>query len=918
MHQPETRFAAQCSVKFSGAFKLGPLIFLIGLFIQTLIGFQSVAVAAPGDFNNDGTSDLIFADSVGRVTVRLMDGVAGAPAEELLPAASGWSVIFAGDFDGDDNNDLVLRYRDGSIFLYLMDGHRASAGRLLLGPTLDWSVTHVADLNGDGKSDIVFKHANGSVFIYLMDGLTFQSGGYLLGSNTGWSVTHAADLDGDGKSDFVLRHVDGSVYAYLMNGTVVKSGRLLLGPGADWRVAHVTDLNGDGNADLLIQHTNGSVFAYLMNGLSFAGGAYLLGSGTGWNVVAFADLDGDGKSDLVLRKTDGSVFAYLMDGLSVRAGKLLLGPNNGWSIGPLLDLNGDGRSDFLFANADGSVFAYLMDGLTFLKGEFVQAAGASQSLFSMPTTSPAPVSRTADAIAKGNAARFLAQATFGPNAAEINNLVAIGLDAWFTQQFAMPAPSHLQYIDAAKARRLAASTDGKADFADSDSYEAIWQQWLWSGDQLRARMSFALSEIMVVSNVAPDLYPEAMSSYMDTLNRHAFGTYRDLLEAVTLQPAMGYYLNMMGSEKEDVAANKRPNENYAREVLQLFSIGLYQLNADGSRKLDTGGRPIPTYDEEVVQGFAQAFTGWSFAGNDTNNPDIFDHPPVENWRQPMQAWASKHSPGTKKLLNGVVLPAGQSPVADLRAALDNIASHPNVGPFIGRQLIQRFVTSNPSPAYIARITAVFNNNGQGVRGDLAAVLKAILTDSEARGVLSGATWGKQREPVIRFANMLRAFDGRSQNGLNSIHYLDSPDDALGQSPLLAPSVFNFFSPNYTRPGKLAQAGIVAPEFQITNEIQTIGTANFFYNLVQNEGYGYDASKVAMDLSQAKSLASDPRKLVDFLDGRMTYARLSTATRLSIVESVSAVQYDGSDWCRSLRVRTALTLMALSPDFVIQK
>jgi endo-chitodextinase len=558
----------------------------------------------------------------------------------------------------------------------------------------------------------------------------------------------------------------------------------------------------------------------------------------------------------------------------------------------------------------------------------ISASTATTALAQAPTRTNGPglggrppaAQPSAEAQAKNAAARFLTQATFGPRTAEINALANGNFAAWIDQQIATPAQSHLKFLEDSKARRAAAAADGKADFREEDSYEAIWQQWLWHNDQLRARMSFALSQIMVISNVAPDIYPEAMSAYMDTLNKHAFSTYRELLEAVTLQPAMGYYLNMMGSEKEDPAKNRLPNENFAREVLQLFSVGLYELNQDGSRKLEATGKPISTYDESIVKGFAQAFTGWNFSGNDTTKSDTFDHP-KESWRTPLEAWPSRHSTGTKKLLNGVLLPAGQSPQADMKAALDNIANHPNVGPFVGRQLIQRFVTSNPSPQYIARISAVFENNGRGVRGDLGAVIKAILLDAEARNAPQLATpgIGKQREPVIRFANILRAFNGMSKNGLNSIDYLDSADSALGQSPLLAPSVFNFFSPNYTRPGKLAAAGLVAPEFQITNEIQTIGTANFFFNLVSDEGYGYGDSRVVLNLTPATALAHNPIALVDFLDGLLTYGQLSQNTRNTIIDSLAAMHFhDDDDWDRRKRVRTALTLLVLSGDFVIQK
>jgi uncharacterized protein (DUF1800 family) len=526
------------------------------------------------------------------------------------------------------------------------------------------------------------------------------------------------------------------------------------------------------------------------------------------------------------------------------------------------------------------------------------------------------------AVDNKDAARLITQATFGINAMEQRRISAQGVEGWIEDQLLRPAASHMAYINAAKARR--GVEEGKPHYHEEDSYEAIWQQWLWGHDQLRARMSFALSEIMVISNTAPDIYPDAMSTYMDTLNKHAFGTYRELLEAVTLNPAMGYYLNMMGSEKEDLAKKKYPNENYAREVLQLFSVGLYMLNPDGTRKLDSAGKPISSYDEDTVKGFAAAFTGWNFAGNNNADDKRFDRP-EENWTLPLIPWATRHSAGTKKLLNGVTIPAGGTVQTDMKAALDNIANHPNVGPFIGKQLIQRFVTSNPSPAYVGRVSAVFDNNGRGVRGDLAAVIKAILLDPEARDTAKelDPKWGKQREPVIRFANVLRAFESTSRNGRNRIHYLDSSDGALGQSPLLAPSVFNFFSPFYTRAGRLAAAGLVAPEFQITNEIQTIGTANFFNDLIRNEGYGSGDTKVRMDLSVAKGIANDAVKLVDYLAALFSHGELTPSTRQIVLDTVNAMPIKGNNGAgstseRTARVRTALTLIVLSPDFVIQK
>ncbi len=515
------------------------------------------------------------------------------------------------------------------------------------------------------------------------------------------------------------------------------------------------------------------------------------------------------------------------------------------------------------------------------------------------------------------AARFLTQASFGAKSVEeIEAVRTQGFEHWLWSQFAVPAQRHTAYLDAQKSR----GTENRA--TEEMSYEAIWQQWLQGGDQLRGRMSFALGQIMVISNIAPDIRPYAMSSYMDLLNRSAFGNYRLLLKDVTLHPAMGYFLNMIESEKDNAARGIHPNENYPREVLQLFSIGLVQLNIDGTAKLGGDGKPIPTFGEAEVLGFAKAFSGWTFASQNPSNPDDFhnaDENLDANWVAPMRAFASMHSPEPKRLLNGVLLAGGQSPEKDLDDALDNIFNHANVGPFIGRQLIQHMVTSNPSAAYIQRVASVFNNNGAGVRGDLKAVVTAVLMDAEARTGAPGqsANFGKQREPVIRFATFLRALGANSQNGINNIHYLDGADNGLGQSPLLAPSVFNFFSPNFRQPGAVARAGLYSPEFQITTETSVVGSLNFFADFFNNEGYGYGPSRLTIDLTDLQALAATPAALVDRLDALLFAYQMGTSTRQRLLQMLVALP-GTSEYERKNRVKAALIVTALSPDFVIQK
>ncbi len=517
-----------------------------------------------------------------------------------------------------------------------------------------------------------------------------------------------------------------------------------------------------------------------------------------------------------------------------------------------------------------------------------------------------------------DAARFLTQASFGPTSPEqIAALQKQGFEAWLFEQFNKPTALHVAYLESQRGRD---ARPGEARRVSEEmSYEAVWQQWLQGDDPLRARMAWALLQVMVISNIAPDIRPHAMSSYVDMLNRNAFGNFRTLLQDVALHPAMGYYLNMLESEKEDPKTGTHPNENFAREVLQLFSIGLVKLDIDGSAKLGPDNQPIPTYDEAVVKGYAQAFSGWAYGGLDNTRDNTFhDHDDNDEalWVVPMKAWKNYHSPGPKTLLDGRVLPAGQTPEKDMADALDSIFNHPNVGPFIGRLLIQRFTTSNPSRDYVRRVATTFNDNGAGVRGDLRAVLRAVLLDPEVRGDSAAiqARFGKPREPVLRLAAYLRALGAKSKNGRNDIHYLDSADDSLGQSPLLAPTVFNFYSPGYRPSGPLAIAGMVAPEFQITTETTVVGSLNFFADLLWSGGYGNGDSRLQLDFAPWEALAADPARLVDRIDLLFFVRQMSAPTRERLTRLASALPANNP----RERVRATLMVAAMSPDHIVQK
>ncbi len=520
-----------------------------------------------------------------------------------------------------------------------------------------------------------------------------------------------------------------------------------------------------------------------------------------------------------------------------------------------------------------------------------------------PTPPPALASGTPT---PEDAARFLSQATFGPTTALISKVQNEGFDAFLEEQFAAPVSSHMAFVDATGVNppTLQQTTD------------AWWTYAISAPDQLRQRVAFALSELLVVSKNDDNLGLKAgaLPTYMDVLVNNAFGNFRQLLQDITLNPGMGRYLDMLGNDKANLKKGLNPNENFARELLQLFSIGVYQLNLDGSLKLDSLGLPIPTYNQDAILGQAAVFTGWTFAQSGTS---IWVNPP-QNWRAPMMNLASHHSTGEKHILEGVVIPAGQSAEQDLQMTLDTIFNHPNVGPFVCRQLIQRLVTSNPSPGQIYRAASVFNDNGQGVRGDLEAVVRAILMDYDARGpALATQGAGHQREPVIRLTNLLRAFSASAPNGTFSVRNAISPTNtSLAQEAMSSPTVFNFFSPDYQAPGAIAQAGLYSPEFQLATEVVVATAANYLNKAIYTF-LGPNTNKITLNLAVELSLANTPTDLVDHLNYLLMAGNMSPAMRTTLINAVTSIPATNLAG-RTERVRTAIYLVVNSPEFVIDK
>jgi uncharacterized protein (DUF1800 family) len=535
------------------------------------------------------------------------------------------------------------------------------------------------------------------------------------------------------------------------------------------------------------------------------------------------------------------------------------------------------------------------------------------------------------------ASRFLIQAAFGPNAdsaadtdiipQNVQTVMRMGFGKWIEDQFKKPVGTIQPYLDYMR-------RSGRQVYAHH-KVESWWRRVMGVGtaypgapvlaaDPLRQRVGFALSEIFVISDGLDELgiNPIGMANYYDMLLKGSFGNFRELLLNVSLHPCMGVYLSHLKNRKADPKEGTFPDENYAREVMQLFSIGLWELNADGTRRLDGNNEPIPTYDNADITEFAKVFTGLSFGGPQARE---FWWPPA-NFNTPMKLWDEQHDLGAKTLLNGVTLPAraatspdkGTAAMADVNAAIDCLFHHPNTGPFICKQLIQRLVTSNPSPAYVQRVSAAFANNGSGVRGDMKAVIRAVLLDMEARSpaMLFSTTSGKLKEPYLRVVNLARAFNARSAVGQFRLSGLQQ---LLFQQPMSAPSVFNFFRPGYSPAGPVSDADLVAPEFQILNAISAISIPNYFFRMPRDGfsrwGQANSNYEVRANLAVEMSLYNDVPALLRRLDLVMTGGTLPPEQHQIIREAVEAIHDQIWEWKKE-RIYMAIYLIAASPEAAV--
>ena len=532
------------------------------------------------------------------------------------------------------------------------------------------------------------------------------------------------------------------------------------------------------------------------------------------------------------------------------------------------------------------------------------------------------------------ASRFLAQTTLGANYEEIHRTAEMGLANWLAEQFTLAIDAVQVTHDSLKQifndSLVANGLAEKSLMSPHFKQFAWWQTVMTSDAQLRHRMAIALSELFVISDRSDIvLFPRAFANYYDMLQTNAFGNYRDLFRDVTLHPAMGFYLSHINNRKTDLSINRFPDENYARECMQLFTIGLYELNNDGSRKTDAHGNWIPTFDNTDITEIAKVFTGLGFNYNRFGISTDYAH---ADYYSPMIMFEEEHEPGEKVLLKKHIIPAGQTGMEDIEDAIDILFHHPNTGPFFCKFLIQRLVTSNPSPGYIDRVATIFNDNGNGIRGDMKAIIKAILLDTEARdcSFREDITYGRMKEPIIKFVEQMRAFNATSPNG----SYFNRTGDfvtATGQRVLSSPSVFNFFQSDFQPMGPIRDQDLVAPEFQMLNANTSVGFHNYmgkgFYSDIPfedaialyyagtNADYDRTQGQVTQDFSVEIALLNDPDALIERLDLLLTHGAMSDTTKDTIKDVLTSLENDPHANDRR-KIGIVIEMVVISPEYNI--
>lgn len=574
-----------------------------------------------------------------------------------------------------------------------------------------------------------------------------------------------------------------------------------------------------------------------------------------------------------------------------------------------VDEDGDGLSAWeeLLLGLDDTKFR---SQASYVTGDFAAAMEMMEGTGTLALTNGQSIPRRMPGLPE--ASRLLAQCTYGSTYQEIEAAAATGLVAWIDQQLAMPYTSTYTMM-----------WNNGQGWGTELWIKGWWRTAMLAPDQVRQRIGYSLSQIFVISRAGSDQIrgrPDEQARWYDMLLNHGGqGNFRDILQDVSYSPAMGLYLSHIKNRKADPALGRFPDENFAREIMQLFTIGLWELNPDGSQKLDPAGEPIPTYGNVHITELAKVFTGFAWGG--PSNQLSFETSNNQAYGYPMRVWDDEHEPGEKHLVGGVIIPAGQTGDQDVAMALDALFNHPNVGPFIARRMIQRLVTSNPSPAYIRRVATVFGDNGAGVRGDMRAVARAILLDPDARNNIARGNprFGRLKEPYLRYVKYARAFTARNSD---NTYRITTPYSStwFGQEPMNAPSVFNYYLPDFRPSGDLANEGLVAPEFQIATPNVMASSANIILRCIDRGYdpyyYGGDSVSLQPDYSAEIALAESGQygALIDRLNILLAQGSMTDAGKQVLLTMLQGMQY----WSAADKVEHLVYILGESPEGVILK
>jgi uncharacterized protein (DUF1800 family) len=899
---------------------------------------RDFVMAALADFNLDNRADLLWRhQSSGERFYWAMNGANVSGTVALgQNVDTDWRIAGAGALGGDARADVVWRHEaTGEHALWIMTASGPTVSQLPAETDLAWRIAGIADANGDARADIYWRHRDGRNRIWLMGDGVFSQSINLPARDPLWQLVGVGDFDLNGAADILWRHpVSGKGIIWLMSGSVIvgRSDELFITHGGEWQPEMVSDYNGDNKSDILWRHqTGGQLQVWLMDGKVRIGTGSIASPGAGFTLagrpqppasasVFLATLTPEGAANTPA--TGSSTIVLAPDGLSAKitlnftnlttmqTAAHIHGPADPGTSAPALysvPMGSFGDQMWIFEATGGLTAADQVDALKTgrlyinvhstnypngeIRGQYrITAVGGVEA----PIPNPPPPGPPTPARAH----RFLQQATMGATPALVSQVQSIGYDAFLEQQFAQPMSTYTAFVDAA-------STSN-----DSGRLGALRSRFfinaLQGPDQLRQRVAFALSQLWVTStNDVSD--GRGMARYQDVMVRHAFGNFYNLITEATLHPIMGAYLDMVNNDKPNPALGRTANENFARELLQLFTIGLYETWPSGALKLDAAGAPVPTYDQDVIEELARVFTGWTYESPTCT----FNCQP--NYLVQMELSPANHDIGQKTILGGLVLPPNQPGTQDLSDTLYTAFTHPNTGPFVGRHLIQQLVTSNPSKGYVARVAKVFNDDGTGTRGNLRAVVKAVLLDVEARrDPVGDGNFGRAVEPALFITQYVRGLGATGQG-----YGLAERSAQLEQQVFGAPTVFNFFQPDFQVPGTT----ILGPPIQIYTESNAVRRNNlintFIYQTIGLPGYAPGGSSTVSFTTAMQPFiqsAGNPGGLVDLLADRLMPGRMTPTMRQVIVNAVTATPANDP----TNRARTALYLMATSPTYNVNR